>query len=250
MLHALVATSLNEAEMIWTQCGPEMRKKALAALSESFSAEAQAHPSRIPGHPIVMDGEPKVDQFVAVVVDLRDSSKHLTQAISAKITPVNQEERLLYETSALLPVAAKLLDTNGGQATEYVGDGVLGLFNVTELGTDDAIYSAHRAAKGCLEACETIINPELERRYNLPAISIGVGMGLSKAIIMPVGYDGFRQPRAIGECVFRATKLCGGRGEIWVDKAVRFSWPTKEGGKLRFRQFQKGEMEGFVVEKE
>lgn len=248
MLQALVVQSLDEAQAVWNEVGSEFRKK-MAALTENFSASAEALPSRIPGHPVVMDGEPKVDEFIAIVVDLRESHKHLMQAISAKETSVNQLERLLYETSALLPVAAKLVDENDGRTTEYVGDGVLGLFNVTELGTRDAIYAAHRAAKWCLEACDQIINPELERRYNLPAIHVGVGMGLSKAIVMPVGYDDFRQPRAIGECVYRATKLCGGRDEIWIDAALRYSWPKSEGGRLHFRQMRQGDVDGFVVER-
>jgi len=256
ILQQLVEDSLDEAELIWDEVGSEMRKK-MASLTENFSASGDAHPSRIPGYETVFRGKPKVDDFIAVVVDLRGSKNHLNQAISGRITDVTEEQRLLYETSALLPVAAKLIDDNQGLSTEYIGDGVLGLFNVKELGEDDdghlnAIYSAYDASRDCLDACKTVINPELEKRYKLPPLAIGVGMGRSRAIIMAVGYDGFRQARAVGKCVYHATELSKGSNEVWIDDVVRRSWPKTEGGKLRFRQVRNGRISipGYVILRE
>jgi hypothetical protein len=246
-LDELVKNSLDSAEQIWEEIGHKIQK--MAALSEGLAAGAERHLSRIPGYEFVIDGEPKVDEFIAVVIDLRNSTKHLLEAISHHTTKVSEMQRLFYETSALLPVSAKIIDFHGGRATEYIGDGVLGLFNVTKLGMPRAIYAAHDAASDCIHACKNIVSPTLHERYNLPPLNIGVGMGLSNAVITPVGYDGFRQPRAIGKCIYYATKLSKGAGEIWIDKALKLSWPKAAGGKLHFRLLNIGNIEGYMIDK-
>ncbi len=240
-INDLVKKSLDEAETIWNQTGQE--------LEENFSCRVKAASlnSRIPGYSFVIDGQPKVDDFIAIAVDLRESTKHLMNAISSHITEVNQEQRLFFETSALLPAMAKLVDEHKGKTTEYPGDGILGLFRIDALEPKAAIYDAYHAARDCLEACSKIINPELSRRYSLPEISIGVGLGKSKAIVTLIGYEGFRQPKAIGKCVYYATKLAKGNNEICIDKALHLSWPKTENGHLYFKKLPNSSVEGYVI---
>ena len=125
----MVKSSLDEAERIWNEVESEMVK-----LSNFSEPRSIVLPSRIPGHDSVVDGTAQVDDFIAIAVDLRDSTEHLIQALSARISSVTEVQRNLYETSALLPLAAMLIDTAGGRTTEYPGDGVLVLRHASNDG--------------------------------------------------------------------------------------------------------------------
>ena len=128
-------------------------------------------------------------------------------------------------------------------------DTALGLFSVTHLGIDGAIYEAYAAATDCIDACINPINPEILERYKLPPLEIGVGMGRSKTIVMAVGYEGFRQPRAAGKCVYYATKLSKGKNQVCVDDVVKRSWPVGEGGPIKFKPITSGGVSGYVISK-
>jgi len=56
------------------------------------------------------------------------------RAVSSKTSKVSQLQRIFYETSALLPAMAKLIFFENGSVTEYLGDGVLGLFTRERYG--------------------------------------------------------------------------------------------------------------------
>lgn len=197
---------------------------------ETALAKAEIMPSNIPGHDWVSDDRPLVDTFIAAVVDMRDSSKHLLQAISQKDAKVSQLQRVFYETSALLPAMAQTLKYQQGQVTEYLGDGVLALFRVEPGEEKNTIYKAHWASQDCIGEARTIVNKELARRYSLPPLDLGVGLSCSKAIVTLVGLDGDKHPKAIGECVYRAAKLSKGKNEVYVDAWLRQTWPRGNGG--------------------
>lgn len=249
-LRKLVADSLDEAERVWSQARAFMEKSAIRMDS------AWEMKTTIPGHEIIIDGEPEVDTFICMAIDMRDSSGHLMQAISAKKAKVSQLERVFYETSALLPAAAQVIDNHGGKVTEYLGDGALGMFLASGEGEDrnKIVRTVHRAARSCLDCVDGIINPELSRRYGLPPLCVGIGLAFSRAVITAVGLKGNRLPKVVGECVYRATKLCKGENEIVIDRHLHNMWPSSEGGKLRFakRVFTgaRGEShEGFAVKR-
>lgn len=227
-LKQLVSRSLDRAENIWNKVGREVQ------VMEERLAKDEALPSSIPGHSWVSEDRPLVDTFVAVVVDIRDSSKHLLQAISPKEAKVSQLQRVFYETSALLPAVAQTLGYKKGRVTEYLGDGVLALFQVESGEEEQSIYSAYWASQDCIVDVRSIVNNELAFRYSLPALDLGVGLSYSKAIVTLVGLDGEKHPKAIGECVYRAAKLSKGRNEVYVDEWLRNSWPSGKGGILRF----------------
>lgn len=227
-LKALVVRSLDRAEATWNKVGDELR------LMEASVAKAEIVPSKIPGHNWVSDDRPLVDTFIAAVVDIRDSTKHLLNAISQKDAKVSQLQRVFYETSALLPAMAQTLGYKRGRVTEYLGDGVLALFQVERGNEKKAMYDAYWASQDCIGDVRAIVNDELARRYNLPALDIGVGLSLSKAVVTLVGLDGDKHPKAIGECVYRAAKLSKGRNEVYVDGWLRDSWPSQKGGFLQF----------------
>lgn len=122
----LVERSLNQAESHWRNGGYKLitestRRDGTEALNKSTMDSA---PSKIPGHEIVQEGETIVDDFIAIVADMRNSTDHmLTASRSVKLEGI---QRVFYETSALLPALEKTINIHHGGVTEYLGDGVLG----------------------------------------------------------------------------------------------------------------------------
>jgi len=231
-MSALVTRSLDRAENTWKDVGSQLLEKRA---HKSFDRLDGFHPTAIPGYPVIEEGKPAVGEFVAVVVDMRKSTEHLLCDISPKFADVTLFKRVYYETSALLPAVASAIESHNGSVVEYLGDGILSLFRVDTDDKSKTIYAAHNAAKDCLDALG-IVNPILEQRYRLPALDIGIGMALSKAIVTLVGLDNHQHPKAIGECVWRATKLSSGTNQIFIDAALEAAWPRVKGGRLQFRR--------------
>ncbi|MNY73250.1 hypothetical protein D3C86_2119940 [compost metagenome] len=72
---------------------------------------------------------------------------------------------------------------------------------------------------------------------------------MSKTIVTLVGLPGEKHPKAFGECVFRATKLSGGKNEIHVDDFVYGTWPKTDTGTLRFSRREKNNVNGYLITK-
>jgi len=244
LVAACIDSALDKAEMHWQNGGQELLYKSIAGNEEFIRAESA--PSSIPGHKIVQDEKTVIDEFIALVADMRDSSKHLNCAIDAKVT---QLQRVFYETSALLPALAMTIKFEEGSVTEYLGDGVLALFKVDKSDKSKAIYAAYEAARNCVHQTRELVNRALESRYDLPNIDLGVGLAHSKAIVTLVGLSGEKHPKAFGECVFRATKLSNGKNEIYIDQFVKGLWPTSQGGTLRFIQKKRNDIDGYLISK-
>ena len=238
-LTGLAGSSLDEAERVWDEVGDAL------GLYEKFAAKAV--PTLIPGHPFITEGQPKVDDFIAFVVDLRDSSKHLMQRITRRTTDVTELQRIYYETSALLPVCSKVIGYHDGKVTEYLGDGLLALFHASDAQRPQCIYDSYNAAQNSLEAMRSVVNPILKDRYNLPPLEIGIGMALSKAVVTLVGLPESALPKAFGKAVFYATKLSKGVDQIYVDEILNSAWPAEKGGRLHFARENFGEYHGYLV---
>lgn len=247
-IQSIASSSLDAAEDIWHQVGDRLK---LAARSRAYIEKlAESVESQIPGYPIVEIGEPKVDNFIAIVADMRQCTKHLLCAISIKRANVSLLQRVFYETSALLPSLAKAISYENGNVTEYLGDGILGLFSVDDKDQSKAIYAANRAASNCIDAVQTIVNPMIESRYALPALHIGIGMAYSKAVVTLVGLSDYMQPKVFGECVFRATKLACGVDEVMIDTKLKFMWPKSKDGPLWFLPRKgRGDVDGYVIQR-
>lgn len=249
-LRELVRDSLDSAEKVWEMEGSDLSMESMdeAPYSE-ISKKTESVSSYIPGYSSVSEDTNEVASFIALVADMRDSSRHLLCDISKKNAKVSMLQRVYYETSALLPALAKTISVEGGSVTEYLGDGVLAFFKVDEDDKSKSIYAAHRAARDCIDHCRSIVNEELNERYALPPLNIGVGLASSRALITLVGLDGAKQAKAFGECVFRATKLSAGNNEIYVDAKLEAMWPTSStGGGITFKRKIIKDMEGFLIE--
>ena len=143
-------------------------------------------------------------------------------------------QRVYYETSALLPAIEKTLGYKGAHVTEYLGDGILALLKPDKTDEGASLKTARRAARNCIDFTLTIVNDELKTRYRLAALSIGIGMAYSKALVSLVGLEGAGHAKAIGDCVYNATKLSDGRNEIIIDEQMRKRWPKSPGGLIKF----------------
>jgi class 3 adenylate cyclase len=240
----IVRDALDHAEGVWGKHGKAlegMTKKAIARDS------AERQPSKIPRHEYVTENQEEEAIFIALVADIRKSSDHLLCDISKKTADASGLQRVYYETSSLLPALERTIQYEGGSVTEYLGDGILSLFYVKKENEKSAIYAAHTAAKNCIGRTLEIVNTELKARYRLPPLSIGIGLGMSEALISLVGLPGSSHPKAIGRCVYNATKLSAGIDEIFVDERLKREWPTSKGGKLQFVPRKLNKISGYRI---
>jgi class 3 adenylate cyclase len=175
---------------------------------------------------------------------MRDSSQHLNVANSCGLKNL---ERVHYETAAILPLCSRIITTNSGSVTEYLGDGLLAFFHASEDKVKDACYKCHDAAVDCLESVKTIANPILLERYKLPSIEIGVGMAYSQSIVTVIGDGSNIKPIAFGKCVFDATKLSKGRNQVIVSESLKLIWPTGEKGRITFLPTRIKDHSGYVM---
>lgn len=235
---------LNEAVRTWKKVGIVMD-----SINASFEGRA-GNESNIPGHPFVKQGEPEVTEFVALVVDMRNSTDRLQNL--QKFPLINSGfQRVFYETSALLPALATTALFKDGHVTEYLGDGALILFKVDSTDRTQTVREAYRVANNCVTETRRIVNELLAERFDLPNLSIGAGLSLSHAIVTLVGTPAFMQPKAIGQCVWEASKLSSGVNTVRVSENLKKAWPTTPGGTLRFDRLQDlpKKLVGFEVRK-
>lgn len=222
-----VNKALDNAEAIWSEVGNQM---LLEKATRMFSAGNKI-PSQIPGHPFVNQGKPEVADFIAFILDIRGSTKHLLIAIDAK---ASQLERVLYETAAVNAAGAIVIGHYKGGLTEYLGDGFLALFKVEDESDPKEVYKAYDASQFFLKEALSLVNDILFERYQLPKLKIGIGLAYSKAIVTIVGINNNLHPKAIGECIFRASRLSGGYDEIHIDTKLKCLWPKSDNGSLKF----------------
>jgi class 3 adenylate cyclase len=241
----IVDQTLDKAERIWGKHGMTLDEAHFARADSDVLAKRERVPSRIPGQKEVEAGKERVGMFIALVADIRDSNKHLMSAVAG--TKASELERVFYETSALLPALERTIQYEMGAVTEYLGDGLLALFEVNEADKETAVRASYSAAKNCLGDTQDIVYQALKSRYNLPPLDIGVGLAMSRAVVSLVGIEGDSHAKATGRCVYFATKLASRRNEIIVDDRMEDSWPSSKGGRLHFERSRKRGVDGYLI---
>ena len=204
----IINNALDEAESIWSQFGSQMIVEDFNSAHEKF-----AQLSRIPNHLHV--NTPCIDEFIALVIDMRGSSQHLNGGTNDGF------KRVFFETSALLPALEKTIGYYNGNVTEYLGDGVLALFHVLQESRVDIVHKAYDAAETCLNWTKNTVNSILSTRYGYPKIDLGAGMAMSNAFVTLVGLPTQKHPKAIGTCVYHATKLSCGQNVIYFTPNIK-----------------------------
>lgn len=237
----LIKNALNRAQKIYNKVEPDLIK------SKSFTAVNESVETDIPGFTLVEEGKPEVANFVAFVLDVRGSTLHLLQACAK--SKVEKLERTLYETSAINAMGGYIIKKYGGGITEFLGDGFLAFFKIDKK---EDVYNALNAANDCLNDGMTLVNSILKERYNLDNIKIGIGMSYSQAIIMLLKINDKLYPKALGECVYRASKISNGSNRILFDDHLKLFWPTSKIGKVQFVEVihkNSKEVKGFTMGK-
>ncbi len=164
--------------------------------------------------------------FVVMMTDIRRSTDIIN-------SPNGTEHmfKIFYSYSALV---AKIVDKHKGTSTEFLGDGVLNLFD-TDTSKDEAFRCSIRAARDILFARENILNP-IFKHIGAPEINIGIGIDSGETIVTRFGYKGDNDLKAFGKCVYNVSRLCKGVNEILTSQSAKENWPSSEGGTLSFIQ--------------
>lgn len=236
-----INTTLDNAEKIWDEVGTEFVFES--RLIKGMFSEQKVD-TFIPGFPFIEEGKPKTGNFVALVLDVRDSTTHLTQAIRAKASLL---KRVLYETYAINTMGEFVITKHNGGITEFLGDGFLALFHIEKK---DDVKKSKKAAYECLQALN-VVNEILKERYDLPPLVIGIGLAYSKAIITIMGTGNNLHPKVLGKCVYKASKIATGQNEVLYDPDLKHFWPSSKGGKLKFveaKHRNQNELKAFKIQ--
>lgn len=196
-------------------------KKVTDELSKSINEEAE-----IPGFETkpMKFGQFVNKKFVAVVTDIRKST-----AIINRPNGTRDMFLIFYAYSA---VTANIVDHYGGTSTEFLGDGIINLFD-TDRGLDQAFRNSIRASREVLASSTQILNP-LFKHLQLPTIDLGIGIDHGATIVTRFGYKTDNDLKAFGSCVYNASKLSKGMNEIIISEKSQSAWPTSPGGKIQF----------------
>ena len=130
-------------------------------------------------------------------------------------------------------IVAKIVDNYGGSSTEFLGDGVLNLFDTKENGRDEALKKSMLASWTIMYARENILNPFFIDN-DLPPIDFGIGIDHGVTIVTRFGYRNDNDLKAFGRCAYNASKLCKKKNIIMVSENSKLVWPSSEGGNLAF----------------
>ena len=164
-------------------------------------------------------------EFVIMMTDIRGS----TNIINSQNGLINMF--LIFYVYA--GIVAKIVDKNNGTSTEFLGEGVLNLFDTKEVGRDKALANSIQASWDIMEARESILNPFFLLN-GIPTINLGIGIDHGITIVTKFGYKSDTDLKAFGRCAYNASKLCKGMNEILVSENSKRVWPSGPNGKLTF----------------
>lgn len=165
-------------------------------------------------------------EFIVMMTDIRKS----TDIINSKNGNISMF--LIFYIYA--GIVAKIVDSFNGTSTEFLGDGVLNLFDTKDITRDTALSNSMLASWEILEARETILNPFFNN-VGLPTINLGIGIDHGITIVTKFGYRNDTDLKAFGRCVYNASKLCKGINQIIVSENSKNVWPTGPEGRLNFQ---------------
>jgi class 3 adenylate cyclase len=195
-------------------------KEVVARLNLKEQAELPGYEDRN-----VRFGKFENREFVVMMTDIRDS----TRIINGENGLVNMF--LIFYVYA--GIVAKIVDNHNGTSTEFLGDGVLNLFDTKDTGRDQALVNSMAASWDIMEAMDDILNPFFLDN-ELPAINMGIGIDHGITIVTRFGYRNDTDLKAFGKCTYNVSKLCKKVNQIMVSENSMTVWPSGENGTLNF----------------
>jgi class 3 adenylate cyclase len=202
-----------------------------AELSEKLRKSIQSLPfneeAEVPGYEDkkVKFGKFENREFVVMMTDIRDS----TSIINSQ----NGLIKMFLIFYVYAGVVARIVDKFGGTSTEFLGDGVLNLFDTKEQSRDIALGNSMLAAWTIMDAKDSILNP-LFVENDLPTIDFGIGIDHGMTIVTRFGYKTDNDLKAFGRCAYNASKLCKQKNQIVVSDNSKSVWPIGANGNLGF----------------
>lgn len=198
----------------------EQLKKAISGLAITEDAEIPAFENRK-----MKFGKFENREFVVMMTDIRDS----TGIINSKDGLVDMF--LVFYIYA--GIVSKIVDLWEGTSTEFLGDGVLNLFDTQEGGIDKALRQSIGASWDIMDARQQILNPFFTQ-VGLPNINLGIGIDHGMTIVTRFGYMNDTDLKAFGRCAYNAAKLSKGINEINATQNTQSIWPVNPRGKVQF----------------
>lgn len=198
----------------------EQLKKAISGLALNEDAEIPAFENKT-----MKFGKFENREFVVMMTDIRDS----TGIINRKDGLVDMF--LVFYIYA--GIVAKIVDLWEGTSTEFLGDGVLNLFDTKDGGREKALRQSIGASWDIMDAREQILNPFFTQ-MGLPNINLGIGIDHGITIVTRFGYRNDTDLKAFGRCAYNAAKLSKGFNEINATAITQSVWPVNSGGKVKF----------------
>jgi len=169
-------------------------------------------------------GQFESKEYVVMMTDIRKSTDI--------INGVNGTEDMFMIFYAYSALVANIVDKYKGTSTEFLGDGVLCLFDV-DSGRDNALRNALNASRELFEARVGILNPAL-MVYSVPQISFGIGIDYGPTIVTRFGDKTDNDLKAFGKCVYNVSRLCKGENVALISEEAQAVWPSSAGGTLEF----------------
>jgi len=165
--------------------------------------------------------------FVVMMTDIRKSTDIINRA--------NGLTSMFLIFYIYAGIVAKIVDSFNGTSTEFLGDGVLNLFDTKDSSLETALRNSMSASWEIMEARELILNPFFVS-VGLPQINMGIGIDHGITIVTKFGYRNDVDLKAFGKCAYNAAKLCKGVNNIIVSDNSKSAWPSAPGGSLEFGQ--------------
>jgi class 3 adenylate cyclase len=230
-MNILKITELQKLAMYRLSKGLEYlnEPKVLTTLNENYEAKFSKslnEESEIPKYEKkkMPFNEFKNEKYVVMMTDIRKSVRIINSLFGTRNMFL-----IFYSYSATV---ANIVDSYNGTSTEFLGDGVLNLFDC-DAGLENTIRNSYKASKDILYATQNILNP-IYNQLSIPSINIGIGIDYGITIVTRFGYKSDNDLKAFGKCIHNVSRLCKGDNEILVSSTVQKKWPESENGKLVF----------------
>lgn len=181
--------------------------------------------SEIPGYEnkTMKFGQFENRPFVVLMTDIRNSTTLINQP--------NGMEYMFQIYYAYAAMVANIIDRHSGTVTEFLGDGLLALFEIEQNNVGQSLMTSMGAAREIMEARTAILNPVL-RQFHLPNIDYGIGIDYGPTIVTRFGFKGDNDLKAFGTCAHNVSRLSKGVNQIKVSQGAQQVWPVVPGGTL------------------
>jgi class 3 adenylate cyclase len=184
-------------------------RKILKETKQSFSGSENV---KIPGDEVktLKFGQFTNKEFVVMMTDIRRS----TDIINSN-NGVEKMFKIFYAYSA---VVANIVSSYDGTSTEFLGDGIINLFEVNG-NVSDVLIKSMRAARDINFVKDDLLNP-IFKKYYLPNIDIGIGIDYGLTIVTRFGKKYENDLKAFGKCIYNVSRLCKGENDIRISETA------------------------------